>query len=715
MPRTKNQQPPPPSVSRFTRRDALKAGLGLGALATAGGIACGPMSNRCAGGPQLPANGVANAQLAAIDTIVVLMLENRSFDNFLGALKLDSSYRSAAAVDGLSGGEEIPNASGTMVPLMRMAGNGAVDPKHDWVSSRTAFNRGRNDGFLLPNPGVHQNEVMSYYGSDHIPFLHALAREFTVCDRWFSSVMGPTWPNRFYLHAATADGHKTNLPMGLSPPPTIWERMADRCWTAKNYYSSKLPWYSLAFPAKSFSGDDAVTPETLDHFFADAAAAIAAQPRDHRPRLRGERRPPAPRPRAVRGVRRQRLPGDGGEPAVVALAAGRDLRRARRLLRSRGPARDRRSESRVSPAGLSRAGDRRRAARCGGARWCRRRSSTCRSRRRWGRASGSPAWGGEWTPANDLSSCLDPERGRRAGAVAADGRAQRIAHVAVPLRATSQPEMHALADSERCAPTGTSICAPARSACALPELQPGESVRFSGVWATHSDYGSQFRAETVEQMAPATVEGLRRYLGSGLIKGVGPVTARKIVDHFGMQTLEILEQAPERMMEVPGVGKHRVSLIRQAWIQQKQIKEVMLFLQSHRVTTALAVRIYKAYGDTSIQQVQANPYQLAQDIYGIGFKTADQIALNLGLSFTSPDRVAAGVIYALNQLSEDGHVFGPREEVARTAADLLDVPFELCDAAVAGLQERGQLMAERIPVPSEQRSGSALPAPAVPQ
>jgi phospholipase C len=102
--------------------------------------------------------------------------------------------------------------------------------------------------------------------------MHALAREFTVCDRWFSSVMGPTWPNRFYLHAATADGHKTNLPMGLSPPPTVWERMADRCWTAKNYYSSRLPWYSLAFPAKSFSGNDAVTPETLDHFYADAAA-----------------------------------------------------------------------------------------------------------------------------------------------------------------------------------------------------------------------------------------------------------------------------------------------------------------------------------------------------------------------------------------------------------------------------------------------------------
>jgi phospholipase C len=262
----------PPAGARFSRRDALKAGLGLGALATAGGIACNPASDRCAGGPQPAPGGVANAQLAAIDTIVVLMLENRSFDNFLGGLKLDPGYPAAAVLDGLTGGEQIPDAGGTMVPLLRMVGDGAVDPKHDWVSSRTAFNGGRNDGFLLPNPGAHQNEVISWFGGDRIPFFYALAREFTVCDRWFSSVMGPTWPNRFYLHAATADGHKTNLPMGLSPPPTIWERMADRCWTAKNYYSSRLPWYSLAFPAKSFSGDDAVTPETLDHFFADAAA-----------------------------------------------------------------------------------------------------------------------------------------------------------------------------------------------------------------------------------------------------------------------------------------------------------------------------------------------------------------------------------------------------------------------------------------------------------
>ena len=270
-----------------------------------------------------------------------------------------------------------------MVPLMRMAGNGAVDPKHDWVSSRTAFNGGRNDGFLLPNPGVHQNEVMSYYGSDRIPFLHALAREFTVCDRWFSSVMGPTWPNRFYLHAATADGHKTNLPMGLSPPPTIWERMADRCWTAKNYYSSKLPWYSLAFPAKSFSGDDAVTPETLDHFFTRRRARASC--RTSRSSIPTSRPTTATRPTISRCARRS-------SPA----STGR-WRRARSgrarcwwcMFDEHGgffdhvaAARDRRSEPGVSPARASACRRSSPGRWCGGARWCRRRSSTSRSRRR---------------------------------------------------------------------------------------------------------------------------------------------------------------------------------------------------------------------------------------------------------------------------------------------------------------------------------------------
>src|SRR5579859_5585785 len=230
----------------------------------------------------------------------------------------------------------------------------------------------------------------------------------------------------------------------------------------------------------------------------------------------------------------------------------------------------------------------------------------------------------------------------------------------------------------------------------LPELQPGESVRFRGTWTSHKDFGSQFGADAVEQMAPATVEGLRRYLGSGLIKGVGPVTARNIVAHFGMQTLDVLEQAPDRLLEVPGVGKHRATLIGSAWVAQKQIKEVMLFLQSHRVSTSLAVRIYKAYGDKAIEQVKANPYQLAQDIYGIGFKTADQIAQNMGMAFDAPERVAAGVVFALNELTEDGHVFGPREAVTKKAAELLEVPVEACNAAIDGLHESGQIMVEQV-------------------
>ena len=300
-------------------------------------------------------------------------------------------------------------------------------------------------------PGTHQAEVMSYHGRDHIPFIDALAREFTVCDRWFSSVMGPTWPNRFYLHAATADGHKTNLPMGLSPPPTIWERIADRCWTAKNYYSSRLPWYSLAFPAKSFSGDDAVTPRRWTTSSRDAAAASLPTRRSST-RLRGERRPSAPRPRAVRGVRGERLPGDGGEPQLVTLAARRQLRRARRLLRSRGPPEtdDPNPEFRqLAP----RAGDRRRADCTPGA------VVSTPFEQRVDRGDVEDASdrqpGRRMDAANDLSSCLDPE------AVIAGARRCRRSRSASRARcvrrcASTQSSRDARWLTSTVSPTGTS-------------------------------------------------------------------------------------------------------------------------------------------------------------------------------------------------------------------------------------------------------------------
>ncbi len=216
----------------------------------------------------------------------------------------------------------------------------------------------------------------------------------------------------------------------------------------------------------------------------------------------------------------------------------------------------------------------------------------------------------------------------------------------------------------------------------LPELAPGESLEIEGFWQMHARHGRQFRAETVRRVVPATVEGIRRYLGSGLIKGIGPKTAARIVEHFDLETLDILDQDPDRLHEVEGVGKHRVRLIKRAWEEQKQIKEVMLFLQGHGVSTSLAVKIYKTYGDGAIAQVEQDPYRLARDIYGVGFKTADQIAQALGLSLDHPTRLEAGLVYALNQALEEGHLYLPEPKLVEAAAELLGVALEEVQAAV---------------------------------
>ena len=161
----------------------------------------------------------------------------------------------------------------------------------------------------------------------------------------------------------------------------------------------------------------------------------------------------------------------------------------------------------------------------------------------------------------------------------------------------------------------------------LPEVNPGESLRLEGIWTAHPQYGRQFKAERCKQILPATVEGIKKYLGSGLVKGVGPVTAARIVQRFGADTLRMLDEKPRRLREALGVGPKRAAAIAKAWEEQKQIREVMLFLQSHGVTTGLAVKIYKTYGDDALQVVQEDPYRLARDIWGVGFKTADKIAL----------------------------------------------------------------------------------------
>ena len=172
----------------------------------------------------------------------------------------------------------------------------------------------------------------------------------------------------------------------------------------------------------------------------------------------------------------------------------------------------------------------------------------------------------------------------------------------------------------------------------LPELTPGEHLRLQGEWSAHAEYGRQFKVERCEQTLPATVEGIRRYLGSGLIKGIGPRTADRIVETFGRETLDVIDRDPDRLREVPDIGPKRYKLIREAWDTQKHIKEVMVFLQGHGLSTGLAVKIYKRYGDDSLAVVNNDPYQLARDIWGIGFRTADKIARALGLPLDAPTR-----------------------------------------------------------------------------
>ncbi len=223
----------------------------------------------------------------------------------------------------------------------------------------------------------------------------------------------------------------------------------------------------------------------------------------------------------------------------------------------------------------------------------------------------------------------------------------------------------------------------------LAGVQVGESVVLHGQWITHQQYGRQFEVQSYKVKLPATLEGIRKYLGSGLIKGVGPATAKKIVDYFGKETLEILDKAPQRILEVQGIGALKTNIIAKAWEEQQQIKEIMLFLQSNGVSASLAIKIYKQYGDKAIMVVRETPYQLARDIFGVGFKTADQIARQLGLAPDSPERIQTGLLYSLNSLSNDGHCFATKEQLLSETQPLLDLPIEACEAQISNLISAG--------------------------
>lgn len=240
----------------------------------------------------------------------------------------------------------------------------------------------------------------------------------------------------------------------------------------------------------------------------------------------------------------------------------------------------------------------------------------------------------------------------------------------------------------------------------------GESVELSGRWTIHAEYGKQFVVESMRTVLPATVAGIEKYLGSGLIRGVGPVTAKRIVKHFGVETLVIIEEQPDRLNEVPGVGRVRTQMITAAWAEQKAIKEVMLFLQSHGVSTSLATKIYKFYGDNAIGVVRQDPYRLARDIFGIGFLTADRIAQAMGLAPDAPERVAAGIAYALNQATDEGHVYLPTPELVRQSVELLAVTPQQIGLGLVRLWGEDQVKVALTPGAVELPLPLAPPPPA---
>ena len=225
---------------------------------------------------------------------------------------------------------------------------------------------------------------------------------------------------------------------------------------------------------------------------------------------------------------------------------------------------------------------------------------------------------------------------------------------------------------------------------------PGEVLRLKGEWTIHPKYGRQFKVLGHKTIVPATVEGIRRYLGSGLIHGIGPKMADRIVDRFGEETLEIIDHSPERLAAIDGIGKKRIQMIRTAWRQQRDIRDVMVFLQSHGIGPAYASRIFRRYGHRSIAVVRSNPYRMASDIFGIGFQKADAVASSLGFHKTSPKRVTAGVLFVLRRLSEEGHVYFPYGPLVESCFELLDVAPDVVREASGGLALSGDVVIEDI-------------------
>lgn len=229
----------------------------------------------------------------------------------------------------------------------------------------------------------------------------------------------------------------------------------------------------------------------------------------------------------------------------------------------------------------------------------------------------------------------------------------------------------------------------------LLDVNVGSVLLVEGNWKVDAKYGRQFVAESWEETLPATVYGMEKYLGSGLIKGVGPKFAKRIVQKYGVDTFAIIEDNVELLIEVEGIGRKRVQMIAESWERQKEIKNVMLFLQAHGVSTSFAAKIYKQYGNESISIVKENPYRLADDIWGIGFKTADQIAEKLGFEKNSFVRLRSGMMYTLSELSNDGHVYAEKKQLLKAASELLGAEEEFLIMTMDEMLKKEELIQEK--------------------
>ncbi len=228
----------------------------------------------------------------------------------------------------------------------------------------------------------------------------------------------------------------------------------------------------------------------------------------------------------------------------------------------------------------------------------------------------------------------------------------------------------------------------------FPPLTPGEVLRIRGVWEINPRFGRQFKVDHFTLTLPASAKGIEKFLASGLVKGIGPVLAKRIVGTFGAGTIEILTRKPERLREVEGVGAVKLREIRRSWAEHQDIRDLIMFLQEHNVSTSLATKIYRQYGDRSFTVLKTNPYQLSLEIWGVGFKTADQIALKLGMDPASLERVKAYILYILEKDNEQGHVFSLASEVGERCAADLDVPAVKVELALAGLLKGEKIVAE---------------------